>query len=752
MVKEKSIKVGEITGYQKEKAFSSSLAPWIDFKNIFGEIDDANYELIENIIEDMTVFNEGSILKERLKNIYKLDQNVIKKIMKLKYSGWSGLSRKLIDGIRADNRFGSSASILDVMKESHMILMEIINDKELGFKQIIEKENFKNVSGSLTYEDVEKLAGSPALKRGIWQTLQIIDEIKYYMGHEPENIYIEFARNEDNKVRATSRVKKLQSIYNDIKDQLDNHGKEIHEILKDKDSNSTIDKRLYLYYTQLGKCMYSGEPLYIDQLSNYEIDHIFPRTLTSDDSLDNVVLVKKNENQRKLDDLVLPFDVRNKMEDFWKKLLDNGLITQTKYFRLIRNEFTQDQIDKFINRQLVETRQITKHVANIIEGCYPHTRVFTIRANLTHEFREKYDIYKNRNLNDFHHAHDAYIACIIGRYIQKRFPGLEAKFVYGDYIREFKKSKANISNEKYGFIINSMKYSYVDEDTGEVIWNNDNLSKYLKCFNYRDVYVTKKLDTNNNKLFDIKIFPNDKNSKNGKTEAAIPVNQNRSNINKYGGYSGLQNDIVAIERKKGNRLERKLVNLPIMLRNSSNEEKCKYLLENGKYDSVKIIKYIKKNQLVEIDGGLFYLTSATELVNAYQLLLDNRYYKIIFEINKSIIQNNYCYFEERGEILIDLYKMLCEKMANYYPKYGGIYESLLSKINDFELLNKELKCKTIVEILKILKSGPINGNLKFEPFNMASRSGRLSKQSVQLDKTYFYDVSITGIYSKKYKL
>lgn len=155
--------------------------------------------------------------------------------MKLKYSGWSGLSRKLIDGIRADNRFGSSASILDVMKESHMILMEIINDKELGFKQIIEKENFKNVSGSLTYEDVEKLAGSPALKRGIWQTLQIIDEIKYYMGHEPENIYIEFARNEDNKVRATSRVKKLQSIYNDIKDQLDNHGKEIHEILNDKE-------------------------------------------------------------------------------------------------------------------------------------------------------------------------------------------------------------------------------------------------------------------------------------------------------------------------------------------------------------------------------------------------------------------------------------------------------------------------------------------------------------------------------------
>ena len=59
-----------------------------------------------------------------------------------------------------------------------------------------------------------------------------------------------------------------------------------------------------------------------------------------------------------------------------------------KYFRLIRNEFTQDQIDRFINRQLVETRQITKHVANIIEGCYLHTRVFTIQANLTHELEK----------------------------------------------------------------------------------------------------------------------------------------------------------------------------------------------------------------------------------------------------------------------------------------------------------------------------------------------------------------------------
>lgn len=751
-LKQNQLTVGEITGYQKEKAFSSSLAPWIDFKEIFDEINDSNYDLIEKIIEDMTIFNEGSILKERLKKAYNLDQNKVKKIMKLKYSGWSRLSKKLINGIRADNKFGSSVSILEVMKESHMALMEIINDQDLGFKQIIEKENFKNETGSFEYEDIENLAGSPALKRGIWQTLQVIEEIKNYMGHEPKNIYIEFAREEQEKVRTTTRVKKLKSIYNDIKNQLDVHGKEVYSNLNKQDEKSSIEKRLYLYYTQLGKCMYSGESLDIDKLSDYEIDHIFPRTLTSDDSLDNLVLVKKKENQRKLDDLVLPLEIRNKMEVFWKKLYDNGLITQTKYYRLMRDEFRRDQIDKFINRQLVETRQIIKHVANIIENHYEDTKVFTVRANLSHEFREKYGIYKNRNVNDFHHAHDAYIACIIGRYIQIRFPGLEAKYVYGQYMQNVKKTKNNIDKENHGFIINSMKYECIDEDTGEVIWNPERILDYIKCFNYRDVYITKKLDTNNRELFNVTILPNDKNSEKGKTKATILVNKLRSNVRKYGGFSGLQSDIVAIEGKKGKKIDRRLINLPILLRYVSIEDQCKYIMENNKYSDIKIIKKIKKNQLIEIDGGLYYLSSATELVNAHQLILNNKENEIIFEINNAMIKNDYSYFENREIEITKLYNLLCDKMKKYYPKYKGIYEKILTKNIDFNILEIDLKCRVILEVLKILKAGAINGNLKFEPYNMADREGRLSKQSIHLDNTYFYDVSITGIYSKKYKL
>lgn len=746
-----------IEGYQKENKFSTSLTPWIDFTRIFGKIDDSNYELIENIIEDITIFNEGNIVKQRLKKVYNLDNDKIKKIMKLNYTGWSRLSRKLIDGIRADNRYGSSVSILDVMKESHMALMEIINDKELGFKEIIEKANYSEENENFNYEEINNLAGSPALKRGIWQSIKIVDEIRRYMKHQPKNIYIEFARNEGKKQRTDSRVKKLKAIYKDISNQMDQFEKEAYNNLKKQDDSKALYDRLYLYFTQLGKCAYSGQKLDIDKLHEYEIDHIIPRTLVTDDSLDNRVLVIKKENQRKLDAYVLPLEIRNKMAMFWDKLYKNGLISQTKYYRLNRNEFTNDQVEKFINRQLVETRQITKYVANILNNHYEHTKVLTIRADLSHQFREKYKIYKNRNVNDLHHAHDAYIASIIGRYIQLRFPKLESKYVYGQYIYDVKrKYKQNLKEfdrkENYGFILNSMNYSYFDEDTGELIWDENWLNDYIKCFQYKDVYVTKKLEENNGELFKISIEKNAKNSDNGRTNAKIPVNKERADINKYGGYSGLQSDIVAVERIKNNRIDRRLINLPIIYRNSTLEEKCKYLSEYGIYDKVKILKYIKKNQLVEIDDGLFYVTSATELVNAYQLILDKEATKLVYFMNKALQLNDYADLKNDEDKINELYLNLCNKMIEKYPKYKAKAEKMLDCYDRVIDCDISTKVKIITEMLKITKSGPICGNLKVSPLNMTDREGRLASQAINLDKTTFYDVSITGLYVKKYKL
>lgn len=743
----------EITGYQKEKSFSSSLTAWMDFREIFDDIYE-NYELIEKIIKDMTIFEDKRILKRRLKNIYNLSSNQIQKILTKKYTGWSRLSKKLIDGLYADNYISSQCTILDVMKETNKTLMEIINDERLGFKQLIENEIYQYNDGKFNYKEVKQLAGSPAIKRGIWQALKVIDEISDYMKHRPSHIYIEFARGESKKKRTVSQIKRLKDIYKkDIFNSLTLHSyddKSVYENLKKEDeSNKINNERLYLYYTQMGKCMYSQQPLDISKLHLYEVDHIVPQSLIPDDGLDNKVLVIKNENQRKSDDS-LSSQIINNNYDFWKYLLDTKLISQKKFFNLIRTQYDERTTEKFINRQLVETRQIIKNVSQLILEHYTTTKVMTIRAGLSHQFRKKYNIYKNRDVNDFHHAHDAYIACIIGNFIQKCYPKLEAKYIYGEYQKFIKnKNKKRFNN---GFILNSMDNNHFDAETGELKWDASKIFDLLKCFQYKDYFITKKLEDNDSSLFNVTIVPGNNNSETKKTVATIPVNKSRGNVEKYGGYSGLQYEILAIEGRKKKKIIRKLFGIPLVYKSYSISQKIKYIEEQEKLEGVHIIKTIKKNQLIEYKGGMFYITSAQELVNAQQLVLNSKLMEVLYNINQAIDLNDYSELKEKEENILELFNSWLEKLNKFYPLYNNIYDKIISKKEKFAQLSIEEQCKTINELLAITQAKATNGNIKFDNFHIGERLGRIRKRTILLDEIQFIEPSVTGIYSKKIKL
>ena len=79
------------------------------------------------------------------------------------------------------------------------------------------------------------------------------------------------------------------------------------------------------------------------------------------------------------------------MSSWWKSLLDNGLITEKKFYRLIKRKVfeTDEDRQRFVERQLVETRQITKYVTNLLNSQYKDTNIFSIRSELTSGFREK---------------------------------------------------------------------------------------------------------------------------------------------------------------------------------------------------------------------------------------------------------------------------------------------------------------------------------------------------------------------------
>lgn len=733
----------EIKGLQKEKEFASSMNTWIDFNNIFGNINDSNFKMLEAIARDLTVFNERKIIKRRLKKIYKLTDIQIQQLLKLNYKGWSSLSYKLINGLYDDNIVGSSATILDVMEEKNLNLMEIINDDKFGYKQLIKEEYFKE---DLTVnEEIDNLYCSPSVKKSIRQSILILDEICRYMKHKPNAVCIEFARNEDKKERTKSRITKLIESY----DSIENKNETQIEILKElkKISNDEhIEDRIYLYYSQMCKCMYTGKTLDINNLSKYQIDHIIPQSLTIDDSLDNKVLVIAKENQRKLDDLTIPKNVQKNQIGFWKTLKESKLISEKKYSNLTRSEFNDSAIDKFINKHLVETRQSIKNVTNLISKHYSNTKVYAIRSEMTHNYRIKYDIPKVRILNDYHHAHDAYLCSILGLFINRCLPKLNGMFDYNAYMHNIKQAKNN--HMKSGYVLNAMNYTWIYQDTGEVLWHPDYISKINKVFNYKDCFVTKKTEINDGLLFKATIMPNDKNSKNQKTTASVAVNHLRLDVHKYGGFTQVNYTFYAVEGRKNKKIERKIINVPLYLKNNNREDIIKYIETNYNLSEVKIIKEICKNQLIETKDGLFFVSSASELQNAKQLLLNLNETKKLSNVIELYKKNRLAYIEMLD--LDELYVLLYNKMANQYPKYLNISKKIEQQKSKFDKLEIKEKCEVIIEIIKVMSAGATNGNLK--NIGLSERVGRMSNMTIELNNTVFYNESVTGIYCKKVKL
>ena len=747
----------EIRGFQKKEKFSTSLTPWIDFKKIFGKIDHTNFALIEKIIYDLTIFTDKKIMRRRLKKLYGFSDDITNQIMKLKYKSWSRLSEKLLNGITADNRFGSSVTVLDVLEMSHLNLMEIINDKNLGYLEQIEESYVKPKDGKFTYKEVAELAGSPALKKGIWQSLQIVEEITKVMQCKPKYIYIEFERSEKEKERTKTQVEQLKELYKDLDKQIkeDEKYRHVFEELNNFDESKKLDSdRVYLYFTQLGKCMYSKEPLHLDELSSYEIDHIRPKSLVADDSLDNRVLVKSKENQRKLDDAVIPSDIRMKMFSFWKLLYDKKLITPKKYYALIKSEITERDKEKFTNRQLVETRQITKRVTQIIRDHYSTTKVAAIRAELPHSFRKKYGIYKNRDINDYHHAHDAYIVALIGGFMRDRYPKIhDSDAVYSEYMKALKKDEKNQKKWNGGLIINSMKYPY--EVDGKQVWNPNFIGEIKKYFYYKDCYCTTKLEQKSGKFFKEKVLENDAHSSRGITKAVIPVNKNRKDVHKYGGFSGFEYIITAIEgndnSKKKTKIVRKLARLPLYMKDATVNEKIEYLEREEKLTDIKIIKEaIPLNQKIIWNGGEYLLKSPTECINAKQLVLNERQCSLINDIYIAIYTQKYDELDE--SLLIQLYAELIEKMRFICPFYESDANKFENMVEDFVNVSKKEKSNIIKQMLVTLHVGSKNGKIQYEDFNIGDRIGRIREKTFYLDDIEFVSQSPTGIYFKKYKL
>ncbi|HZK21037.1 MAG TPA: type II CRISPR RNA-guided endonuclease Cas9 [Oscillospiraceae bacterium] len=741
---------GKLTGFQKEGRFASSLTSYIDFKNIFDGFPKSKISEIEKIIYWITVFEDKKILRRKLRNeMPDITESQCDKICNLKYTGWSRLSRKLLEEIYVYDNKGQRHNIIGELCNTTKNLMQIITDKKLGFAKEIEKEVRPKGLQSITIDIINELAGSPAIKRGIKQAVDVVDEIVKIMKSEPVHIYIEFAREEGKKKRTVSRYKQLTKVYEDLKNSPE--FVDTLKQLKHTDEKLLNDKMVYLYFLQNCKSMYSGKPIALENISQTcQIDHIIPQSYIKDDSIDNTVLVLAGENQDKSDHLLISDDVRRSCYSMWKNLYDKNLMSAKKFYNLSRTHFVDNDLKGFINRQIVETRQISKHVANLFTAVYKDTKIVQIKAQLSSDFRYSEGLYKCREINDFHHAHDAFIASTLGRYIKTCFPHLDDEFdfnSYRKYIKDIKNNK-NIKKNEFGYIINNFRSIQIDKDTAEVLWDGKAESERIrKCLNYKDCFISRMVEEQTGEFYKQTILP--KSDKKG--AKLIPLKASMP-VYKYGGYtSSNQAFYVVIEFDGKKKREKGIIGIPIQIAKLSETNPTaidEYLLNLG-YKNVETLKdRIMKYQKILYEGNELYLVSSNETCNARQLILPQSCTKTIYFMNNPARVSDVL-----EENLVSLYDILCNKISTHYPQFSKIGEKLEEAKQKFIKAPKEDKVGVINQILTMLRANSSNTYLgKYEFIELRDRCDRRASQKFDLDKITFVNTSVTGMFENKTKL
>lgn len=734
--------IDSITGLAEEDKFMANMSSFIDMKDLLGTVDENNIKKVEDIIEWITIFEDKKILKRKIKKEYNLDEKIINKLLKKNYTGWSRLSKELLIDIRS---YDDNKNIMEKLQSTRENFMQIINNDKYGFNKQIEKAmNSRELK--INYEAVNEIPTSPANKRAIWQSMKIVKEITKIMNSEPKNIYIEFAREEQEKnKRKDNRAKKLLKIYEKFEEEikmLRDYNPKIYKELKKKQGDKEFSEKLYLYFLQNGRCLYSSKPLDIDNLNLYEVDHILPQSYIKDDGLSNKALVYKEYNQRKSGNLLLDENIINRQEMWWRQLRKSGLMDDKKYYNLTRRKLFETDKDKtkFISRQIVETRQSTKYIANLLVSQYKNTNVFAIRSNLTSNFRKFFKLYKNRNVNDYHHAQDAYIISIIGNIIDTKL-NYKDEYKYTEYVKKYiKKTQEESKKDNKVWIIMGM------------ISNNANIEKINKTMQYKDCFVTRKLEELTGEFYNQTIYG--VKSKKGK----IQLKEDRD-IEKYGGYSSenkAYNTIYSYIDEKGKK-QIEMIGIPIKIEYDIKNKKTTLLqyIEKKQSDvtNIKIIKpkILKYQEYIDENNENMTLVSDSEIRTNKQLLVDNQINKWIYFMNKERVEES-----EKMEVQENMYKIyeyMLEKLKKEYKVYKSAYEKLnnTKTREKFEKLGYSEKVNAINGIIDIMHRG--SGNLKI--LNLSTALGRKNAQifkTERLKTMIFIDKSVTGMYERRYKV
>lgn len=324
------------------------------------------------------------------------------------FSKWHSFSIKIM------------TELIPALYESSKNQMELLTDMGVFKTKNDLFQDCKQIPVEVILEEIY----NPVVRRSVRIAVRVMNAIIEKYGN-PRKIVIEMPRDKN----GDEEKKRIQ----DSQKNNENELKEIEKIVRDEYGIQITDEtyrhhkglvlKLKLWNEQGRRCLYSGKAIPIDQLINnqnlFEVDHIIPISISFDDSRSNKVLVYSGENQQKGNRT--PFMYLNSLSREW------GWDSYCAYIKSLpwkaekrgklKNLFFAEDITKidvvkgFINRNLNDTRYASRTLLNLLSGYFKakksDTTVSVIRGAFTHQMRDQFQIYKNRDESFSHHAVDA---------------------------------------------------------------------------------------------------------------------------------------------------------------------------------------------------------------------------------------------------------------------------------------------------------------------------------------------------------
>lgn len=431
-----------------------------------------------NIIDDIYV--KESFFRD-IENI--TNEQAIKSLSRLNSKGFFSVSKKII-----------TDTSINILGQS--VLEKLFDDNNLNesndFQSIIakatdEKGKPLNLSSNIYINQLKKNGGkldislliddgiplvpmSRTTARSVDEAFKIIASLEKLYG-VPSEIVIETSKelSMSKKDREKERRKKPKSHLELLKDLYKKAKNANNNALEDWETivsfyNGRTKKKIELYLQQHGVDMLSGEPISLDQLSQYEIDHILPQGF-NDDSMTNFMLIHRQYNAKKSNRVPMQFLSEESLhaitsgrlitaasfESRVHKLLSCKTIPKEKAKRLLLKNI--DDALGFVSRDLVNTRYITKIVMAALTAYYQYhgkkVKITSINGKYTSIFRNFFGLRKNRNLGCQHHAYDALTILLASRCFQTYLPYYskeKSKMIYNNFLKNLLKNQLEFGN------------------------------------------------------------------------------------------------------------------------------------------------------------------------------------------------------------------------------------------------------------------------------------------------------------------